>query len=357
MAQLLLNKSALRHNYNFLKQLFQPHNIQFAVVSKLLCGTKSFLQELISLDIEEVADSRISNLAKIKKISPSIRTIYIKPPAKKSIRKVIQFADVSCNSELQTIRWLNEEAKLQHKIHEIIIMIEMGDLREGVMGDDLISFYAEIFELSNIHVIGLGTNLNCLNGVMPSVDKLIQLGLYSTLIEVKFNQKLTVISGGTSVTLPLLFKHQIPKAINHFRIGETLFFGNNLFANESISSMRQDVFTLNAEIIEVMDKPKVPFGEFGQNPSGDIYELIEADYGVTIKRVIVDIGILDVVPDLLLPLDDRIQINSASSDMLILEVPFDSNYKTGDTVSFRLSYMAALRLLNSYYVEKIVVTD
>lgn len=90
---------------------------------------------------------------------------------------MVKFADVCLNSELETIRMISEEAVRQDKPHKIIIMVETGDLREGVMGGNLVDFYEEIFELPKIDVIGLGTNLNCLNGVMPSTDKLIQLSL------------------------------------------------------------------------------------------------------------------------------------------------------------------------------------
>lgn len=357
MAQFILNKTALAHNYNYLKTIFDENQIQFAVVSKLLCGTKTFIRELVNLGITEIADSRVSNLERVKKMNSSIRTIYIKPPAKRSIKKIVQYADISCNSELQTIQWLNEEAFSQNKIHNVLIMIEMGDLREGVMGDDLMEFYAQIFELKNINVIGLGTNLNCLHGVMPSSDKLVQLGLYKQLIESRFGQKLELVSGGTSVVLPLLFRQQIPRSNNHFRIGETLYFGNNLFSNERIPEMRQDVFRLKAEIIEITDKPKVPFGEMSSNPSGETFSFEEEDYGQIVHRAIVDVGVLDVNPDFIFPLDHSVKIGAASSDMLVVEIPSDSNYKIGNVIEFRVEYMAALRLLNSFYIEKVVIQD
>jgi ornithine racemase len=99
----------------------------------------------------------------------------------------------------------------QKKQHKIIIMVETGDLREGVMGDHLIDFYAKVFDLPNLEIIGLGTNLNCLNGVMPSADKLIQLSLYKQIIELKFNKKIPWVSAGTSVTIPLMLHKQLAK--------------------------------------------------------------------------------------------------------------------------------------------------
>jgi len=301
-------------------------------------------------------DTRISNLKTIKSLNSQIQTVYIKPPAKKSIANVVKYADVSFNTELITIKNLSAEAVKQNKTHNVIIMIEMGDLREGVMGDQLIDFYEKVFNLPNINIIGIGTNLNCLNGVMPNQDKLIQLSLYKQLIEIKFNRKIPWISGGTSVTLALLLNHQIPKGINHFRIGEALFFGNNLFTNTPFKGMQTDVLRLFTEIIEVYEKPIVPIGEQKENVAGNISEFNPEDYGKTTTRAIIDIGLLDINPDFIIPIDKTVQIIEASSDMLVVDLGKNKNsYKTGDQLAFNLKYMGALGLMNSNYIEKVVV--
>jgi predicted amino acid racemase len=356
MAFIKLYKEKLQHNYDFLDDMFKKHNIQWAIVSKMLCGNRNYIKLLIDLGINEICDARISNLKLVKELaSDNIDTVYIKPPAKRSIPDVVKYADASFNTEYQTIKWLSEEAVRQDKLHKIIIMIEMGDLREGVLGDNLIDFYGSIFKLPNIKVTGIGTNLNCMHGVMPSPDKLVQLSLYKQLIEAKFDRKIPWVTGGTSVVIPLLYRKQVPKGINHFRVGETLYFGNNLFDGEPIEGMKQDVFRLYAEIIEVTEKPVVPVGELEANPSGEFYEVDEADYGKTSYRAILDIGLLDISTDYLIPDDDRITITGASSDMLIIDLGDSSrNYKVGDLVTFRLKYMGALRLLNSDYIEKII---
>ncbi|MGM0565241.1 MAG: alanine racemase, partial [Bacteroidota bacterium] len=147
MAYIELNKAKLRHNYEFLDDLFKRYDKEWGVVSKMLCGHKGYLEVLLDLGIKEVHDSRISNLKTVKKIDPTVQTVYIKPPAKRSIRNIVQYADVSFNTELYTIKLLSEEAQRQHKKHKIIIMVEMGDLREGVVGERLLDFYSEIFHL------------------------------------------------------------------------------------------------------------------------------------------------------------------------------------------------------------------
>lgn len=356
MAFITLNREKLRHNYHYLNNLFKKNKVDWAIVSKLLCGNELFMQEVVDLGVTEICDSRISNLATVKKLNPNINTVYIKPPAKRSIERVVQYADVSFNTEHTTIEMLSKEATRQNKTHRVVIMIELGDLREGIMGDHLIDFYDSVFELPNIEVVGIGTNLNCLHGTMPSQDKLIQLSLYKQLVEIKYNKKIPYVTGGTSVVIPLMNKKQLPKGVNHFRVGETLFFGNNLVTEKPFKAMKQDVFKLYAEIIEITEKPRIPIGELAVNPSGEMYEVNEEDYGKTSQRAIIDIGLLDVGTDFLIPDDSKLNIIGASSDMLVLDLEdTKKKYKVGDLVSFSLKYMGALHLFNSEYIEKRVI--
>ncbi|UPQ79398.1 alanine/ornithine racemase family PLP-dependent enzyme [Flavobacterium azooxidireducens] len=356
MAFIKLYRSKLQENYSFLDDLFKSRNIEWGVVSKLLCGNVIYLKELIALGATEIHDSRISNLKKVKKLNPAIQTVYIKPPAKLSIKRIVEFADVSFNTEIFTIKLLSEEAIRQNKIHKIIIMIEMGDLREGVMGEELIAFYGEVLQMPNIEVRGIGTNLNCLSGVMPTQDKLIQLSLYKQLIEAKFNVSIPWVSGGTSVAIPLILKNARPMAVNHFRIGEALFFGKDLFTGDTIENMHNDVFKLYAEIIEITQKPNVPDGELGENVAGNSFSIANIDdLSGTSLRAILDIGLLDMQPQYLEIEDENITIVDASSDMLVVDITnSENNYNIGDLISFKLKYMGALHLLNSDYIEKIV---
>ncbi len=321
----------------------------------MLCGNLQYLKILCETGIEEICDARISNLRLVKEINPAIRTVYIKPPAKRSIKNIIKYVDVSFNTQIETIRWLSEEAQRQAKKHHVVIMVEMGDLREGVLADDLVDFYEKVFELPNIEVVSFGTNLNCLHGVMPSQDKLIQLSLYKQLVETKFHRKIPYVTGGTSVVIPLIFNKQLPKGINHFRVGETLYFGNNLFSLKPIKGMKSDVFKLYAEVIEIFEKPMVPSGDLEANPSGEVFEINEEDYGKTSYRAIIDLGLLDISPDFLIPEAKDFEIIGASSDMIVLDLGDKPKYKVGDLVPFRLKYMGALALMNSNYIEKKVV--
>ena len=353
MAEISISQKKLKHNFNFLEKLFKEYHVQWGIVTKLLCGNPLYIKEVIGLGIKELMDSRISNLRSIKKIDPSVTTIYIKPPPRRSIKSLVRYADISLNSDLETMKLISKEAHRQDKMHKVIIMIEMGELREGVLGNNLVNFYEQVFELPNIEIIGFGTNLNCLYGVMPSRDKLIQLSLYKQIVELKFNRKIQYLSGGTSVTIPMLYKNQVPPGVNHFRVGETLYFGADLFTGKTIKGMRDDVITLQSEIIELIEKPVVPEGNLAENPSGESFEVNPNDYGKTSWRALLDIGLLDISPDFLIPADKQMEIVGASSDILVIDLGKNpKKYNVGDFMKFKLKYMGALRLFNSDYVIK-----
>jgi len=353
MAYITLDIKKLKSNFDYLNTLFIKNGIEWSIVSKILSGNKLFLAELLKFDINQICDSRVSNLKMIKSINPKIETIYIKPPAKRAISSVVKYADVSMNTEFETIKLLAEEAKKQNKIHKIIIMIELGELREGVMGEDFMVFYEKVFKLKNIDVIGIGANLTCLYGVLPNHDKLIQLSLYEQLVEAKFNRQIKYVSGGSSVTIPLIFQNKLPKGINHFRVGETLFLGTDVYNNKPFKKMRSDVFNLYSEIIELTEKPVVPMGEFGTNVEGESVKFDQTNIGETSNRAIIDIGLLDVDINHIELVDKTIKIAGASSDMIVIDLDENKKkYKVGDLIEFKLDYMGTLRVLNSKYIEK-----
>lgn len=353
MAYIVLHPDKLRANFHHLDSMFRKAGINWSIVSKVLCGHREFIAELLKLDIKQVCDSRVSNLKTIKQIRPDIETIYLKPPAKLAIPGVVRYADISTNTKIETIRMLSAEARKQGKTHKIIIMIELGELREGIMGDNLVDFYESVFKLDHIEVVGLGTNLSCMYGVLPNSDKLIQLSLYKQLIEEKFKRKIPFVSGGSSVTIPLIQYNRLPKGINHFRVGETLFLGTNVYDGAIYKDMHTDTFSFFTEIIEVMEKPAQPTGDMGSNVEGISLEPVGLTHNETTIRAIVDVGLLDVDTSHMTPCDQTLKIVGASSDMIVVDLGSNpKKYKVGGQLQFNLDYLALLKVMNSRYIEK-----
>lgn len=358
MATLRLNRDALRNNFAELNRRSAGHGVHYGVVSKLLCGTEAFLRELIALEPREVLDARVSNLATVRRIDPDVRTIYIKPPAPGAADDVVRVADASLNSEIATLEALDAAAGRQNLVHGVFVMVEMGDLREGLMEDRVLGFVERALAFPHLRLEGLGANFNCLNGTLPSREKLERLAHLRRRVEETHGVTLRWVSGGSSVVLPMLFAGEVPPEVNHLRIGESLYYGRDLVSGERFEGMREDVFELEAEVVEVADKPSQPTGPFGDAPLGAADEANEGEPTAATRRALLDVGWLDLEPHLLHARDEGVEVVGVSSDMTVVDVQ-ERTQKTrvGDRLRFTVEYMGALKLLHSPYVDKEVISD
>lgn len=365
MARLEINIKSIKHNIKTLSTYFKERNIYWSLITKVFSGDKEFLRKLLTDDIikdlHSVGDSRLTSIKNIKEVRPDVRTIYLKPPAIVFADEVVKYADVSLNSSFKTIVALDEAAQNQDKIHEVIIMIELGELREGIQRDDIVEFYQKVLSLKNIKVVGIGSNLGCMFGVEPTYDKLLQLALYKELISAKFQKELKFISGGTSITLPLLEKGMVPPEINHFRIGEAAFFGLSPLDNKPFGELDTNTFDFKANIIEIEEKGIVPDGIIGEGNVGHTADFSIKNIHETTHKAILDFGHLDVDRENIEAMKGDIKFVGITSDMTVIDIGdnMDKNgkplFKVGQRVSFKPSYLGVARLLNSKFIDKVFV--
>ncbi len=356
MSRVIINLEALHHNLGVVDGWMQRHNAQWTLVTKVLCGHEDSLKALHHMGVRSMGESRLSNLRTIRKFAPEIESWYLRVPGLTSIADVIDLADVTLNSEAETIHGLNEEAGQAGHQHRIIIMIELGDLREGILPGSLMKFYNQIFQLEHLDVLGIGANLGCLAGAVPNIDQFMQLILYRELLELKFEHKLPVISAGSSATLPLVLDGQLPRAINHFRIGEAVFLGMDLINGGVLSGLRNDVFTLEVEITEIKRKSLVPVIETGTATPCGSEPLDDLKPGQRGYRALVNLGQLDTDIGGLRPENPIHQIAGASSDITVLNVgESPGGLAVGGVVRFRMDYAALVRLMANKYVD--IATD
>ncbi len=363
MAELVINTKDIVDNIKKISDYLNKHNKEWSLITKVFSGDVNFLKAILKDDIlqniHSVGDSRLSSLKNLKKVNPHMKTIYIKPPAAKYAEDIVKYADISSNSSLSTIKALNKAARKQDKIHEIIIMIELGELREGVKRADFMEFYENVFDLSNIEVIGLGSNLGCMYGVEPTFDKLLQLCLYKELIQAKFNKTIDLVSGGSSITLPLLGRNSVPPDMNHFRIGEAAFFGTSPLDNSQFKDLSTSAFEFYANIIELEKKKIVPDGIISDGNVGHTADFDDNHLKRTTNKAILDFGLIDVDDKEIEPVDKNIKFVGITSDLLVVDLGKNQNrngnkkYSIGDKIEYKLSYMGVARLLNSKFIEKI----
>ena len=350
--RLKINLTKLTHNANHLAQLCAKNNITMTAVTKVFCAEQPMVSAIAALPIKYLADSRLENIANYP---PGItqQTILLRLPSPSMADAVVAGCDISLNSDIFTLGKLAAAASKQGKTHGIILMIDLGDLREGIYYDkpeQIEQAVSYILSQKSLGFDGIGTNLTCFGGVLPSVKNLTILTDICYNISNKFGIQIPIISGGNSSSLYPLGKGDVPAAINNLRFGDSISSGLEASYYTLFDGMKPHAITLQAEIIEIFDKPSAPEGDTGVNAFGEAPSFV--DKGIR-KRAILAVGRQDTHFDGLTPMQAGITIEGASSDHLIIDITNAAPLKTGDWVGFTLSYGAILAGFTSKYVEKI----
>lgn len=347
--RVLIDLDKFKTNVEVVKSRMDRRGIEVYGVTKVFCADLLLSNIYVDAGLAAVADSRIKNIRKLENLN--IKKVLLRIPMQTEVEEVVSYADVSLNSEISTIKLLSAEALRQGKVHQVILMIDLGDLREGFFNEDeLYMATKEAKQLQGVKVIGIGTNLTCFGAVIPTLEHMERMIEIKNNLEARTGMELDIISGGNSSSYYLLEDGRLPKEINNLRIGEIFVCGNETAYGTRVAGTYDDVFILEAEIIELKRKPSLPIGESGMNAFGKhpVYE----DKGEMIRGIIA-IGKQDADMSGLTPLDDHIKMIGRSSDHMILDLRNSSqNYKVGDIMRFKLKYPGILSVMTSEYVEK-----
>ncbi|GCD09667.1 ornithine racemase Orr [Clostridium tagluense] len=338
----------ITHNAKTITDMCNKVNIEVAAVTKVFCAQSPITEAILKSGIKGVADSRISNLKKSKDLN--CEKLMIRIPMISEAYEIVRYSDTSLNSELATIRALSVAAKDLNKIHNIILMVDIGDLREGVLIQDATSTASEILKLDNIKLIGLGTNVTCYGGVIPDSENLGILIKLKGDLEKSFNISLPLISGGNSSSLHMVINNTMPKEITQLRIGESILLGRETAYGKPVANCYEDAFILKGEVVEIKNKPTIPTGKIGVDAFGNIPHF--EDLGIR-KRAIIAVGRQDIRLEGLVPVDSDITVFGASSDHLIIDITdCKKELSVGDVVDFNVDYGCLMAAMTSPYVEK-----
>lgn len=344
--RIVIKTTKFEHNLRYLQELFSENELSLMAVTKVFCADKRLVQILINNNVDFIADSRIKNL---KSMETDVPKVLLRLPMISEVREVVKYADISLNSELRTIDALNGAAFEERKTHGIILMIDLGDLREGIFDiSEAKKIVNEVINMEHLHIIGIGTNLTCYGGIIPSREVLQKLVDLKDELEEIYMSEIDIVSGGNSSSLKLLLDNKLPSGISNLRIGEALVLGRETAYGKKVKNLHDDIFTLEVEVIELKEKPSLPIGEVGMDAFGKI-PVIE-DKGI-MKRAILAIGKQDVDYKELIPLQN-IEFLGSSSDHLIIDVSKEPSIKVGSILKFKLTYASLLSLMTSQYVER-----
>ncbi len=351
-----INLKKIYENTKYMVELCNGVGISVAGVVKGFNALPEVVEQMVNAGCKYIATSRMNQIRELREQKVDKPIMLVRIPMCSEIEELVEYVDISLNSELEILDKIQKQCSITNKLHKVILMIDLGDLREGVMDEKEfinLALYVEN-NLPNVQLYGIGTNLGCYGSIKPSEANLGRLCDIAERIEELIGRDLDVISGGATSSIPLIIDGVIPKKINNLRLGEGILLAKDLdeFWGYDMSPLSQDAFLLKAEIVEIKDKPSYPIGEifidaFGNKPT-------YTDRGVR-KRAILGVGKQDVVfYDTLMPRDKAIEIIGASSDHLIIDIEDCSkDYNIGDVITFELYYPHMLYLSGASWINKV----
>ncbi len=349
----------IQDNARVVTDLCRNSGIEVTGVTKVTCGMPTVARAMLAGGVTSIGESRMENIRRLKVSGVNAPVMLLRIPPLSAVDEIVTSVDISLNSELSIITALSEAAARRGIVHDIILMVDLGDLREGIWPDDLIPIVSEAVKLSGVRIVGLGTNLSCYGGIIPTCTNMEMLVYYADEIEKRFGITLRYLSGGNSSSLSLIAGGAMPARINHVRIGEGILLGRETVERQPWPGTSQDAFVLKAEVIELKEKPSIPIGERGQDAFGGKPAFGNGASGHLegarreMVRAILNVGREDIVLEGIEPIDGRLSILGASSDHLILDVTKAAGaVALGGELEFLMNYGALLAAMTSSYVEK-----
>ena len=345
-----INLEKIERNARAIVELCRTHGLEVAGVTKGTCGHPEIAKAMVRGGVSWIGESQLENIQRIKAAAIDSPCMLLRLPSPSEVDEVVEWADVSLNSELAALAALSRAAQRRGQIHHVIIMVDMGDLREGLWPSEVIPFMGEALRLPRIRIVGLGTNLACFGGVIPSEENMLRLARLADNLEQTFGFRFRWISGANSSGLDLIAAGRMPPRINQARIGEAILLGRETTHRRAWPGTFQDAFALHAEILELKRKPSAPIGERAEDAFGHLSSF--ENHG-TIERALVNVGREEVSIEGITPHDERLKILGASSSYLALDMSRAAGaFKVGDELTFSLNYGALLTAMTSEYVKK-----
>ncbi len=347
--RLEIDLDKIRHNARTLVERLTDRGISVMGVTKATLGSPEIARALLQAGVSSLGDSRIENIETMRRAQVPASMMLIRSPMLSQADRVVAQADVSFNTELDVISKLSSAAQEARRTHGIVLMVELGDLREGLAPGDLEHTVRETLRFPNIALKGIGTNLACRSGVAPDAKNMAELSALADSIEATFGIELGIVSGGNSGNLPWALGGADTGRINDLRLGESILLGRETLHRQPIEGLYTDAITLIAEVIESKVKPSQPWGEIAQSAFGE--KPPATDRG-DISQAILAIGRQDTDPCGLRP-PPGIEILDSSSDHLIAD---SGRYpmSVGAEITFQLNYSARVRAMTSPFVAKVV---
>jgi ornithine racemase len=323
--RILIDLEKIKANTQHAVSICGAHAIEVVGVTKACLGDPDVARAMLAGGAAAIGDSRRANLTRLREAGITATLMMLRLPMMSEIAQIVDLADISLNSDLPVMDALGREASRAGKNHRVILMVDMGDGREGVLPEAVVETVAVAMRAPGLKIDGLGANVACLAGQKPSPGQMERLVDLAGETAKAAGLPTPTVSGGNSSAWALIESGRMPPGVNQVRLGEAILLGRETAEGNLIEGMFHDAFIVEAEIIE-----SIP----GRG-----------------RHYIAAIGRQDIDAASLVPADESWRVIKASSDHLVL-TKSGQPVRTGETVSFRPGYESLLRAMTSPYVAK-----
>jgi predicted amino acid racemase len=351
--KLVADCGKISENSRAIVELCRARGVKLACVTKCVCGEPAIARAILAGGVDGLAESRLFNIRRLREAGIDAHIILMRMPLPEEADEVVRLADCSFNSEPAAIRALSAAAQQQGTIHQVVVMVENGDRREGVMFDRVEPLCRLVLDLPGLQLAGLATSLNCLCGVMPSVENQQRFADLASQTETKLGVHFRFVSAGHTNNVRFVLEGTMPGRVNHLRVGEAILFGTDELSDLRLPVPCGDTFRAFAPVIELQDKPSAPDGVCGMDAFCRVHEW--PDLGVR-RRAILAMGEIDLAMEHLTPARPDITLVGASSDHTVIDVTeADPPVQLGDEIEFACRYTAVSTGWSSIYPERVIL--
>ena len=334
----------IEHNARALVERLGAKGITVSAVTKASLGSPEVARALLAGGVGGLADSRVANVERLRDAGIDAPVLMIRSPMPSQVERVVRACEVSANTEPDVITALSEAAGAAGVRHGVLLMVELGDLREGILPADVEVVARHTMALPHLRLEGIGANLACRSGVVPDHTNMAELSRVAGAVEAALGRPLLMVSAGNSANVGWALMSSEVGRVNHLRLGEAILLGCDPLERTPIEGLCQDAFTVIGGVIESKVKPCQPWGTMAQTAFG---ERPVIDAGGNTIQTIVALGRQDVDASDLTP-QAGARIVASSSDHLVLET--DRVLRPGIEITFRPGYSALLRAMTSPFV-------
>ncbi len=342
----------IRHNTRYLVDRLTSRGISVTAVTKAVCGHPGIAQAMLGGGAVELGESRLRNVERLRQAGITAPIALIRTPMASQADQVVLCCDTSYNTEIEVIARLGAAARRNGSVHNIVLMVEMGDMRDGILPENLQGVAAQVRAMPGVALTGIGANYACLGGAVPDAAGMAGFSALARKTAAACGPCMDTVSGGNSANLPWALGPGPKGIINNLRLGEAILLGVEPVSGQQIDGLHTDAFTLIAEVIEAkvktaptaisLAKPGPP----AMRPAPDQVQPV---------RSIIAIGKQDTdISGLALP--EGITGLGATSDHMVVQATA-ARLHVGGEVKFLMNYSALMRAMAAPDIAAVMVGD